>query len=61
MLNEYDNYLTSRDFASTPGSGLTQEYVDMLRTTAIDSLKSIAEGNSNAMAAYNSLFGPLFR
>jgi hypothetical protein len=61
MLNEYDNYLTSRDFASTPGSGLTQEYVDMLRTTAIDSLKSIAEGNANAMAAYNSLFGPLFR
>ncbi len=61
MLNEYDNYLSSRDFASTPGSGLTQEYVDMLRTTAIDSLKSIAEGNANAMAAYNSLFGPLFR
>ena len=61
MLNEYDNYLSSRDFASTPGSGLTQEYVDMLRTTAVDSLKSIAEGNANAMAAYNSLFGPLFR
>ena len=61
MLSEYDSYIETRDMASTPGSGLNQDYITMLRLSTQDSLKSLAEGNANALAAYNSLFAPLFR
>ena len=61
MLTEYDSYVSTRDYAKNPGSGMSQDYIDMLRTTAQESIRSIAEANPNALAAYNSLFAPLFR
>jgi hypothetical protein len=61
MLSQYDNYVLARDYAATPGSGADQNYKDMLKTSAQESLKSLAENNPNAMAAFNSLFAPLFR
>lgn len=61
MLSQYDSYVAARDYAATPGAGVDQNYKDMLRTSAQESLRSLAEGNPNAMAAFNSLFAPLFR
>jgi hypothetical protein len=58
MLNEYDTYISIRDSSTT---SQTQNYKDTLRITAQDSIRSIAEGNDNAMAAFNSIFAPLFR
>jgi hypothetical protein len=61
MLTEYDNYASSKEFAAMPGSGVSQEYKDMLKQNALDTLKSLAGNDANALAAYNSLFAPLFR
>lgn len=61
MLNEYDFYVQQRDRANTPGNSYSQTYKDSLQTNAIARLKSLAEGNANALAAFNSLFAPLFR
>jgi hypothetical protein len=47
-----------RDSSATSTS---QNYKDMLRTSAQDSIRSISEGNANALAAFNSVFAPLFR
>jgi hypothetical protein len=46
---------------SIPGSGYTQEFKDVLKQNTLDSIKSIAGTDANALAAYNSLFAPLFR
>lgn len=61
MLDEYNSYLSARDYAETPNSGLGSNYTESLRLSTLDTLKSIASENPNAMAAYNSLFAPLFR
>jgi len=61
MLNEYNSYLSAKDYAQSPNSGLGANYVDTLRVSTLDSLKSLAAGNPSALAAYNSLFAPLFR
>jgi hypothetical protein len=61
MLNEYNSYLSARDYAESPNSGLGANYAETLRLSTLDSLKSIASENPSALAAYNSLFAPLFR
>ena len=61
MLDEYNSYLSARDYAETPNSGLGSNYAESLRLSTMDTLKTIAAQNSSALAAYNSLFAPLFR
>jgi hypothetical protein len=61
MLDEYNSYLSARDYADSPNSGLGANYAESLRVSTMDALKSIASENPSAMAAYNSLFAPLFR
>jgi len=61
MLDTYDSYIYERDFSSFSGSGNSQDYKDMLKLNAQSTLQAIAEGDPNALAAYNSLFAPLFR
>ena len=61
MLNEYDNYSSMKDSMSIPGSGYTQEFKDIFKQNTLDSIKSIAGTDANALAAFNSLFAPLFR
>jgi hypothetical protein len=61
MLDEYNSYLSARDYADSPNSGLGANYAESLRLSTMDALKSIASENPSAMAAYNSLFAPLFR
>jgi hypothetical protein len=38
-----------------------QDYKDMIKNNAKNTLAAIAEQDPNAMAAYNTLFAPLFR
>lgn len=61
MVAEYDSYASSKEFAEMPGSGVSQDYKDILKQNALESIKSLAESDPNALAAYNSLFAPLFR
>jgi hypothetical protein len=61
MLNTYDNYVSQRDLSTFSASGNTQDYKDTLRLNAQATLEAIAGTDSNALAAYNSLFAPLFR
>jgi hypothetical protein len=61
MLDTYDNYVMQRDLSTFSASGNTQDYKDMLRLNAQTTLEAIAGKDSNALAAYNSLFAPLFR
>ncbi len=61
MLDEYNNYLSARDYADSPMSGFGPDYAAGLKVSAIETLKSIADENPSALAAYNSLFAPLFR
>ena len=61
MLDEYNSYLSARDYAQTPNSGLGANYADTLKLSTMETLKSIASENPSALAAYNSLFAPLFR
>ena len=61
MLSEYDNYSSMKDSMSIPGSGYTQEFKDAFKQNSLDTIKSIAGNDANALAAYNSLFAPLFR
>jgi hypothetical protein len=61
MLNEYDSYVSQRDRAASPGSSFSASYKDNLDVNAQNRIKSIASGNANAEAAFNSLFAPLFR
>jgi len=61
MLTQYDSYASSKEFAELPGSGVSQEYKDILKQNTLNTLKSIAGNDANALAAYNSLFAPLFR
>jgi len=61
MLDTYDSYISQRDFSTFSAAGNSQEYKDMLKMNAQNTLQAMAEGDSNALAAYNSLFAPLFR
>ena len=61
MLDQYDSYISTRDYAQTPGSGINKASLDALKLGARDAIKSLAGTNANAIAAYNSLFAPLFR
>jgi hypothetical protein len=61
MLSEYDNYSSMKDSMAIPGSGYTQEFKDVFKQNTLDTIKSIAGTDANALAAYNSLFAPLFR
>lgn len=61
MLNAYDSYIMNRDVADQPGMGYSQEYKDSLKLGAQTQIQALANGNENALAAYNSLFAPLFR
>ena len=61
MLDEYDSYVQQRDRAASPGSSFSTSYKDNLIVNAKNRIKSIAAGNANAEAAFNSLFAPLFR
>jgi hypothetical protein len=61
MLDEYDSYITARDFAASSGSNVNQTTKDAIKVGAQSTIKSIAGNDANALAAYNSLFAPLFR
>lgn len=61
MLSAYDSYVMNRDVADQPGMGYSQEYKDSLKISAQSQIQALADGNANALAAYNSLFAPLFR
>lgn len=61
MLETYDSYVAQRDLSTFSGTGNTQDYKDLLRTSTQETLQAIAGTDSNALAAYNSLFAPLFR
>ena len=61
MLDSYDAYTSNRDFANQPGSGVSQQYKDSLKTNTAAEIQAIAQNNPNALAAYNSLFAPLLR
>ena len=61
MLSAYDSYVMNRDVADQPGMGYSQEYKDSLKLGAQTQIQALANGNPNALAAFNSLFAPLFR
>jgi hypothetical protein len=61
MLEQYDSYISARDYADQPGVSISQNAIDQIKAGAQSSLLSIAGTNPNAVAAYNSLFAPLFR
>lgn len=61
MLSQYDSYVTTRDLGGMTGNNLNQDTMEALKVGAQSTLKTLAEGNANALAAYNSLFAPLFR
>jgi hypothetical protein len=61
MLATYDSYVNQRDFGGVLGTANSQDYKDMLKLNAKNTLASLAESDPNALAAYNTLFAPLFR
>jgi hypothetical protein len=61
MLSTYDSYINQRDFGTGFGVSNTEEYRDMIKNNANQTILALAESDPNAMAAYNSLFAPLFR
>ena len=61
MLATYDSYVNQRDFGGVLGTANNQDYKDMLKLNAKNTLASLAESDPNALAAYNTLFAPLFR
>ena len=61
MLNAYDSYVQQRDRANSAGSSYSQSFKDNLQKNTLVRLKELAGENANALAAFNSLFAPLFR
>jgi hypothetical protein len=61
MLSTYDNYVLQRDSASATINGNAQAYKDMLKVNAKTTIESIAGTDLNAIAAFQTLFAPLFR
>jgi hypothetical protein len=60
MVTTYDDYVNQRDFTTSVTFGNKQDYKDQLKENAKSSLESLAQSDPNALAAYNSLFAPLF-
>ena len=61
MLSTYDNYVFQRDSASATIAGNATTYKDMLKVNAKNTIESLAGTDANALAAYQTLFAPLFR
>lgn len=61
MLQTYDNYVQERDSTTYSNYGNVQDYKDQLKSSAKMVLESLAGTDPNAVAAFNSLFAPLFR
>jgi hypothetical protein len=61
MLEQYDSYIGVRDYADQPGVSISQTSLDQIKSGAKNSILSLAGNDPNAIAAYNSLFAPLFR
>ena len=61
MLDQYNSFVSARDYAQSAGSGISSESLTILKNGAKDAIRAIAGDNPNAIAAYNSLFAPLFR
>lgn len=61
MLAAYDSYIAARDYADQPGVSISRTSLDQIKAGAKGSILSLAGNNPNAIAAYNSLFAPLFR
>jgi hypothetical protein len=61
MLNTYDSYISQRDFGGAIGVLNSENYKDLIKSNANQTILALAESDPNAMAAYNSLFAPLFR
>jgi hypothetical protein len=60
MVSVYDDYINQRDFNTTVSFGNKQDYKDQLKLNAKATLEALAESDPNALAAYRSLFDPLF-
>jgi uncharacterized protein YeaO (DUF488 family) len=61
MLSTYDSYVNQRDFGGELGTANTADYKDMIKLNAKNTILALAESDPNAIAAYNTLFAPLFR
>ena len=61
MLQTYDNYVQQRDSVSYTSYGSVQDYKDQLKASTKMTLQAMAGTDANALAAFNSLFAPLFR
>lgn len=62
MLSTYDNYVNQRDSATSLSiTGNVTDYKNMLKVDAKNTLQSLAGTDANALAAFNTLFAPLFR
>ena len=61
MLDQFDSFVSARDYAQSAGSGVSSASLTLLKNGAKDAIRAIAGNNPNAVAAYNSLFAPLFR
>jgi hypothetical protein len=60
MVSAYDDYTNQRDLTTSVGFGKQQDYKDQLKLNAKATLQALAESDPNALAAYRSLFDPLF-
>jgi hypothetical protein len=62
MLSTYDNYVNQRDSATALSVvGNVSDYKNMLKVDAKNTIQSLAGTDANAVAAFNTLFAPLFR
>ena len=60
MVTAYDDYVNQRDLDTGVTFGNKQDYKNQLKENTKSSLESLAQSDPNALAAYNSLFAPLF-
>jgi hypothetical protein len=60
MVSTYDDYTNQRDLTTSISFGNQQDYKDQLKLNAKATLEALAESDPNALAAYRSLFDPLF-
>ena len=60
MVDTYNSYVSQRDFTTSVAFGNKQNYKDQLKTSTKTTLEALAQSDPNALAAYNSLFAPLF-
>jgi hypothetical protein len=60
MVSAYDDYTNQRDLTTSISFGKKQDYKDQLKLNAKATLEALAQSDPNALAAYRSLFDPLF-